>query len=100
VKESITNLDGRNGVLGSHLPWANPRRGWTFVSTGHGAVPWEPLFRALNAIGYDGPTSIEWEDAGMDRLDGAPEAIEFVRKLNAITPPAAAFDAAFSTKAD
>jgi sugar phosphate isomerase/epimerase len=100
VKESITNLDGRNGVLGSHLPWANPRRGWTFVSTGHGAVPWEPLFRALNAIGYDGPTSIEWEDAGMDRLHGAPEAIEFVRKLNAITPPAAAFDAAFSTKTD
>ena len=72
VKESITNLDGRNGVLGSHRPWADPRRGWTFVSTGHGAVRWEPLFRALNAIGYDGPTSVEWEDAGMDRLVGAP----------------------------
>lgn len=98
VKESVTNLDGRNGVLGSHLPWANPRRGWTFVSTGHGAVPWEPLFRALNAIGYDGPTSVEWEDAGMDRLQGAPEALAFVRKLNAITPPDAAFDAAFSTR--
>jgi hypothetical protein len=26
----------------------------------------------LNAIGYDGPISIEWEDAGMDRLPGAP----------------------------
>ena len=98
VKESITNLDGRNGVLGSHRPWADPRRGWTFVSTGHGAVRWEPLFRALNAIGYDGPTSVEWEDAGMDRLIGAPEALEFVRKLAEITPPAAAFDAAFSTK--
>ena len=98
VKESVTNLDGRNGVLGSHLPWANPRRGWTFVSTGHGEVPWEPIFRALNAIGYQGPTSVEWEDAGMDRLQGAPEALGFVRKLNAITPPAAAFDAAFSTK--
>ena len=23
----------------------------------------------------------------MDRLDGAPEALEFIRKLNAITPP-------------
>ncbi|PPG18818.1 AP endonuclease [Rathayibacter sp. AY1E8] len=100
VKESVTNLDGRNGVLGSHLPWANPRRGWTFVSTGHGAVPWEPVFRALNAIGYTGPTSVEWEDAGMDRLDGAPEALAFVRKLNAITPPADAFDAAFSTSRD
>jgi sugar phosphate isomerase/epimerase len=98
VKESITNLDGRNGVLGSHRPWADPRRGWTFVSTGHGAVRWEPLFRALNAIGYEGPTSVEWEDAGMDRLIGAPEALAFVRKLAEITPPAAAFDAAFSSK--
>ncbi|WP_300267673.1 TIM barrel protein, partial [Microbacterium sp.] len=94
---AVTILDGRNGGRGSHLPWANPRRGWTFVSTGHGAVPWEPLFRALNAIGYDGPTSVEWEDAGMDRLQGAPEALAFVRKLNAITPPDAAFDAAFSS---
>ena len=52
----------------------------------------------LNYIGYDGPISIEWEDAGMDRLDGAPEALEFIRKLNAITAPATAFDAAFATK--
>lgn len=97
-KESVTNLDGRNGVLGSHLSWDNPRRGWTFVSTGHGAVPWEPLFRALNAIGYDGPTSVEWEDAGMDRLVGGPEALAFVRKLAEITPPHQLFDAAFSRK--
>ena len=97
-KESVTNLDGRNGVLGSHLSWDNPRRGWTFVSTGHGAVPWEPLFRALNAIGYDGPTSVEWEDAGMDRLVGGPEALAFVRKLAHITPPHQLFDAAFSQK--
>lgn len=97
-KESTTNLDGRNGVLGSHLSWDNPRRGWTFVSTGHGAVPWEPLFRALNAIGYDGPTSVEWEDAGMDRLVGGPEALAFVRKLGEITPPHQLFDAAFSQK--
>ena len=33
----------------------------------------------LNAIGYDGPISVEWEDAGMDRLVGAPEALAFVR---------------------
>ncbi len=88
--------DGRSGVLGSHLPWGDPRRGWDFVSTGHGHVPWEDCFRALNAIGYDGPISIEWEDAGMDRLTGAPEALEFVRKL-AFSPPSATFDAAFST---
>jgi hypothetical protein len=33
----------------------------------------------LNTIGYDGPISVEWEDAGMDRLHGAAEAVGFVR---------------------
>ena len=74
------------------------RRGWDFVSTGHGDVPWEDCFRALNAIGYSGPISIEWEDAGMDRLLGAPEALGSVRRLAGIEPPAAAFDAAFSSE--
>ncbi|WP_395727395.1 sugar phosphate isomerase/epimerase family protein [Nakamurella sp.] len=87
--------NGRRGVLGSHLAWADPRRGWDFVSTGHGDVPWEDCFRMLNTIDYAGPISVEWEDAGMDRLVGAPEALAFVRSL-AFDPPAAAFDAAFS----
>lgn len=89
--------NGRNGRLGSHLAWSDLRRGWDFVSTGHGDVPWEQSFRALNAIGYQGPISVEWEDAGMDRLVGAPEALEFVRSI-AFDKPDAAFDAAFSTK--
>ncbi len=38
---------GRNGVLSSHLPWGDPRRGWDFVSAGRGDVPWEDCFRAL-----------------------------------------------------
>ncbi|MFI6597708.1 sugar phosphate isomerase/epimerase family protein [Nonomuraea sp. NPDC050536] len=90
--------NGRRGRLSSHLPWADLRRGWDFVSTGRGDVPWEDCFRALNAIGYDGPISIEWEDAGMDRLDGAPDALALIRRLNAITPPTDAFDAAFSAE--
>jgi sugar phosphate isomerase/epimerase len=96
-KESKKQFNGRNTRLGSHLPWGDPRRGWDFVSTGHGDVPWGSCFRTLNAIGYDGPISIEWEDAGMDRLMGAPEALAFIRKLAAIEPPAASFDAAFSS---
>ena len=50
----------------------------------------------LGAIGYDGPISVEWEDAGMDRLVGAAEAVGFVRRL-AFDRPDAAFDAAFSS---
>ena len=51
----------------------------------------------LNAIKYDGPISVEWEDAGMDRLIGGPESLEFIRRMCAIEPPAASFDAAFSS---
>ena len=97
VKESVRQLNGRNGRLGSHLPWGDPRRGWDFVTAGHGDVQWEPIFRMLNSIGYDGPVSVEWEDAGMDRLIGAPQALALVRGLGEIAPSAAAFDAAFST---
>lgn len=97
AKDSKKNLNGRNGRLSSHLPWADPRRGWDFVSVGHGDVPWESCFRMLNHIGYTGPISVEWEDAGMDRLRGAPEALAFVRS-QLWDPPTSAFDAAFSTK--
>ena len=48
----------------------------------------------LNQIGYDGPISVEWEDAGMDRLHGAPEALEFVRQFD-FELPTASFDSAF-----
>ncbi|MDQ1126680.1 sugar phosphate isomerase/epimerase [Microbacterium sp. SORGH_AS 505] len=98
-KDTKKRLDnGRNGLLSSHLAWADPRRGWDFISTGHGDVPWEDAFRMLNAIGYTGPLSVEWEDAGMDRLVGAPEALAFVRRLSTYEPSAAAFDAAFSAR--
>ncbi|WP_017582477.1 sugar phosphate isomerase/epimerase family protein [Nocardiopsis valliformis] len=88
--------NGRNGRLGSHLPWGDPRRGWDFVSTGRGDVPWEACFRVLNSIGYEGPISVEWEDAGMDRLTGAAEAVRFVR-ANAFDPPESSFDSAFGS---
>ncbi|GAB3995204.1 sugar phosphate isomerase/epimerase family protein [Nocardioides marmoraquaticus] len=87
--------NGRNGRLGSHLPWGDPRRGWDFVSAGRGDVPWEDCFRALASIGYDGPISVEWEDAGMDRLHGAPEALAYLQRLD-FPPAAASFDAAFA----
>jgi len=86
---------GHAGILGSHLPWSDPRRGWDFVSTGRGDVPWEDAIRALNWIGYTGPISVEWEDAGMDRLHGAPQGLEFVRSL-LWEVPTGSFDDAFA----
>jgi sugar phosphate isomerase/epimerase len=94
VKDSRRNLDGRRSILGGHLNFGEAGRGWDFVSPGHGDVDFESLFRALNRIGYDGPLSIEWEDAGMDREWGAQDALAFVRRTD-FEPSALAFDAAF-----
>ncbi|NTU63423.1 MAG: sugar phosphate isomerase/epimerase [Chloroflexi bacterium] len=97
VKESVRNLNGRNGILASHLPFGDYRRGWDFVSPGRGGVPFEPIFRALNTVGYKGPLSIEWEDNGMNREQGAPEAVALVRRLD-LSPSDVLFDAAFASK--
>ena len=95
VKDSRVQLTGRNSILSSHLDFGDPRRGWDFVSPGRGDVKWDPVVRALNRIGYQGPLSIEWEDSGMDREYGAQEALEMIRKMD-FAPSAVAFDTAFS----
>jgi sugar phosphate isomerase/epimerase len=94
VKESVRHLDGRTSILGSHLNFGDARRGWDFVSAGHGGLNWDEIFRTLNRIGYDGPLSVEWEDNGMEREYGAQEALAYVRQRNF---PASnrAFDSAF-----
>lgn len=94
VKDSRVTLNGRTSILGSHLNFGDPRRGWDFVSPGHGDVKWDPIFRALNRIGYTGPLSVEWEDSGMDREFGATEAAALVKK-NDFPSSNVAFDAAF-----
>ncbi len=94
VKDARVQLDGRRSILASHLDFGDPGRGWDFVSPGRGDVEWDPIIRALNRAGYDGPLSVEWEDSGMDREWGAQEALELVR-ANDFTPSGVAFDAAF-----
>ncbi len=94
VKDSKVLVDGDSGILSSHLNFGDRRRGWDFVSPGHGDVKFEPIVRALNRIGYAGPLSVEWEDSGMDREHGAAEALRFVRSFD-FAPSSVAFDAAF-----
>ncbi len=95
MKDAIVTLDGRSGILASHLPFGDPRRGWDFRSLGRGGVNFEEIIRALNNIGYQGPLSVEWEDSGMDREHGAKEACEFVKKTD-FPPSAVSFEAAFA----
>lgn len=94
IKDAIVTLNGRSGILSSHLNFGDPRRGWDFRSPGRGGVNFEEIIRALNQIGYTGPLSVEWEDVGMDREAGAREAAEFVKRLD-FAPSQLAFDAAF-----
>lgn len=84
-----------SGVFGGHLPFGHRDRHWDFRSVGRGRVPFEDVIRALNRAGYEGPLSVEWEDAGMDREHGAAEACAYVRALD-FPPSASAFDAAFA----
>ncbi|AQT69280.1 Hydroxypyruvate isomerase [Anaerohalosphaera lusitana] len=97
MKDAALQLDGRTGILASHLNFGQPMRGWDFRSLGHGGVDFEEIIRALNVIGYEGPLSVEWEDSGMDRLHGAQEACDFVKNVD-FKPSGVAFDAAFDEK--
>jgi sugar phosphate isomerase/epimerase len=94
IKDAITTLNGKTGILASHLNFGDWRRGWDFRSPGRGGVNFEEIIRALNDINYRGPLSIEWEDSGMDREFGAREACEFTKKMD-FAPSDVAFDAAF-----
>jgi sugar phosphate isomerase/epimerase len=97
MKDSKVTLDNTTSILGSHLNFGDPRRGWNFVSLGHGDIDGDSIIRALNRIGYTGPLSVEWEDSGMDREFGATESCAWVKKNN-FAASDVAFDAAFADK--
>ncbi len=94
MKDSAVTLNGRTGILSSHLSFGDERRGWDFRSVGRGGVRFEEIIRALNHINYTGPLSVEWEDTGMEREAGAREACQFVKNVD-FSPSNIAFDAAF-----
>ena len=96
VKDAARTLDGRSGILASHLNFGDPRRGWDFRSPGRGQVNFEEIARALNHVGYEGPLSVEWEDCGMDREYGAAEAARFVKEKMGFKSAGRLFDSAFA----
>ncbi len=94
MKDASLQLNGKSGILSSHLDFGDPLRGWDFRSLGRGGIDFEEIIRALNQIGYSGPLSVEWEDSGMDREHGAQEACTFTKDLD-FEPSSTAFDVAF-----
>ncbi|MDR0875239.1 MAG: sugar phosphate isomerase/epimerase [Clostridiales Family XIII bacterium] len=97
MKDAAVTLDGKAGILGSHIEFGDTKRGWNFRSLGHGGVNFEDIIRELNAGGYNGPLSVEWEDSGMERVYGGTEAAAFVKKVD-FAPSDIAFDAAMGNE--
>lgn len=94
MKDAALQLNGRTGILSSHLNFGHTDRGWDFRSLGHGNINFEEIIRTLNQIGYNGPLSVEWEDCGMDREFGAAESCKFMKKMD-FKASTVAFDVAF-----
>ena len=97
IKDAARSGGGEASILGSHMSFGDHRRGWDFRSPGRGEIDFDGIVRALNEVGYAGPLSVEWEDPGMAREQGAAEAVEFVHGVQ-FDPPGRAFDAAFEKK--
>lgn len=88
---------GEVGIFGGHTDFGNAKRYWDFRSVGRGDVNFEEIIVALGEAQYDGPLSVEWEDARMDRIHGATESAAYVRQLD-FPASQVVFDAAFSTQ--
>ena len=97
MKDVKVIRDGKAGILGSHLEFGDTRRGWNFVSLGHGDIDFGAIVRELNQAHYNGNVTIEWEDSGMERFHGAYDAFQFLQKYN-FPSSDVAFDNALSSK--
>ena len=69
------------GVFGGHVNFGDRRRCWDFRSVGRGKIDFDAIIRALNAINYCSPLSVEWEDSGMDRCYGAGSRANMYERL-------------------
>ena len=95
TRKRMTN--GRNGRLGSHLAWADAGAGGTSSLPATATCRGRTRSGCSTRSATQGPISVEWEDAGMDRLVGRARGAR-VRAAACFRCPDAAFDAAFSSK--
>lgn len=72
-----------DGVLDSKDYSRLSERAWNLrlVGYGHSEDFWRKLVSALRLSGYDGPLSVEHQDALIGKSEGFKKAIEFIRKV-------------------
>lgn len=72
----------KNGVLDTGNYGDILGRSWVFrtVGYGHSELVWNNIISALKSVGYDGPISIEHEDALMSPKEGLEKAVALLKK--------------------
>ncbi|SER34217.1 sugar phosphate isomerase/epimerase family protein [Sphingobium sp. YR768] len=87
VKDAEFRPNGRTGVYGGYLPWAD--RAGRFRSLGDGQVDFGAIFSKLAHYDYAGWAVLEWECALKHPEDGAREGAPFIRDhIIRVTPHA------------
>ena len=78
VKDAEYQRNGRTGVYGGYLDWAE--RAGRFRSPGDGQVDFKGIFSRLSQYDYDGWAVMEWECCIKSPVQGAREGAEFISK--------------------
>jgi sugar phosphate isomerase/epimerase len=71
MKDAAVNRDGKGGFWARTWPSATTAGAGTSAPWAMGMWISRSIIRELNACGYQGPLSVEWEDSGMEREYGA-----------------------------
>jgi len=90
IDDALTSV---NGVLDTGGLANVAARSWAFrtIGFGHDALVWKEMISALRLGGYDGPISIEHEDALMSAEEGLGRAISFLQPIILKEKPIDAF---------
>ena len=78
VKDAELRPTAKQGVYSGFADW--PQRAGRFRSPGDGDIDFGAIFSQLTVHGYDSWAVLEWECCIKNRLDGAREGAEFIRK--------------------
>ena len=78
VKDAEFRASPKQGVYSGFADW--PYRAGRFRSLGDGDIDFGAIFSSLSIYGYDSWAVLEWECAIKNRMDGAREGAEFIKR--------------------
>ncbi len=78
VKDAEFRSSPKQGVYSGFADW--PDRAGRFRSLGDGDIDFGAIFSSLTVYGYDSWAVLEWECAIKNKVDGAREGAEFIKK--------------------